>query len=84
MFGFGSPKDWFDVLLVPAVGGAIALFWPKLQKRDKRKRFETLIARELEEIAPFPKGRDSTLWGLWGQIFIFDIGNLPRDQPELF
>ena len=55
MYGFESLKDLFEVLLVPAVGGVIALFWPELQSRDKRKRFETLIVRELEEIAPFPE-----------------------------
>jgi hypothetical protein len=60
VYGFESLKDLFDVLLVPAVGGAVALFWPELQARHKRNRFENLIARELEELAPFPKQRDWT------------------------
>lgn len=60
MWGFESLKDLLDVLLVPAVGGAIALLWPELQARDKRRRFERLIARELEELGPFPKTREST------------------------
>jgi len=61
MWGFESVKDLFDVLLIPAVGGAIALLWPEIQTRDKRRRFERLIARELEELGPFPKTRGGTL-----------------------
>ena len=60
MWGFESLKDLLDVLLVPAVGGAIALLWPELQARDKRRRFERLIARELEELGPFPTARVPT------------------------
>lgn len=64
MWGFESLKDLLDVLLVPAVGGAIALLWPELQARDKRRRFERLIARELEEVGPFPETRGPTS-GSW-------------------
>jgi hypothetical protein len=59
MWGFESAKDVLDVLLVPAVGGAVALLWPQLQAWDKRRRFERLIARELEELGPHPKIRGS-------------------------
>lgn len=64
MWSFESFKDLLDVLLVPAVGGAIALLWPELQARDKRRRFERLIARELKELSPFPKTRGS-MSGSW-------------------
>ena len=60
MWGFESLKDLLDVLLVPAVGGAIALLWPELQARDKRRRFERLISRELEELGPYPEVRVPT------------------------
>ena len=59
MYGFESLKDLFDVLLVPLAGGAIALMWPEYQARDRRKRFEALIVRELEEAGPYPKERNS-------------------------
>ena len=52
MYGFESLKDLLDVLLVPAIGGAIALFWPQLQAHYKRERFVRLIKRELEEVGP--------------------------------
>lgn len=60
MYGFESLKDLLDVLLVLAVGGFVALFWPKLQAYYKRRRFENLIARELEEIGPFRKQGEPT------------------------
>lgn len=57
MWGFQSLKDVLEVVLVPAVGGVIALLWPLLQAWYKRTRFEALISRELEELGPFPKQR---------------------------
>ncbi len=60
MYGFESLKDLLETLLVPAVGGTVVLLWPELQAWDKGKRFERLILRELEEVAPYPKEHDST------------------------
>ena len=55
MYGFDSFKDVLDVLLVPAVGGLVAMFWPEVDAADKRRRFERLIIRELEEAEPYPE-----------------------------
>lgn len=54
MWGFDTVKDLLEVVLIPAVGGAIALAWPELQRRYRRKRFEGLIKRELAELSPHP------------------------------
>lgn len=54
MWGFYSIKDVLEVLLVPAIGGLIALIWPELQRRYKGRRFEGLIERELRELEPSP------------------------------
>lgn len=59
MFGFESVKDVLDAILVPAVDGLVASFWPLVRALDKRRRFERLIARELEEVKPYPKTRSS-------------------------
>lgn len=59
MYGFDSAKDVLEVLLIPATGGLVALLWPSIQAFDKRRRFERLIARELEEVGPHPKKRTS-------------------------
>ena len=52
--GFDSIKDICEVLLVPAVGGSVALLWPWIQGIYRRKRFEALIVRELNEVGPYP------------------------------
>ena len=59
MLGFESLKDFLDVLLVPAIGGTIALLWPKIQAHNTARRFERLIRRELEELGPYPEARDA-------------------------
>jgi len=59
MFGFESVKDVLDVIQVPVVGGLAGLVWPLVQALDKRRRFECLIARELEEVEPYPNTRSS-------------------------
>lgn len=64
MYGFDSVKDIVEVILIPAVGGTIVLLWPALQALDKRRRFERLIVRELEELGPYPKTRSDSL-GSW-------------------
>lgn len=61
MWGFQHLKDVLEVVLVPAVGGAIAIIWPLLQAWDKRTRFEAPVSRELEELRPFPKQRVDAL-----------------------
>jgi len=58
--GFDNLKDLLDVLLVPVSVGLLALLWPALAARKRRKNFEYLIRRELEEAEPetehLPKG----------------------------
>ena len=65
MLGFDTLKDLLEVILVPAIGGTIALLWPQLLANDRRRRFERLIGRELEEVAPHPKeawSDETTAW----------------------
>src|SRR5215212_9653974 len=48
-FGFENIKDALDVLIVPISVGLLALIWPSLAARKRRKNFVYLIAQELEE-----------------------------------
>lgn len=55
MLPFGS--FWTDIgaaLIIAFFGGAIAVFWPWLQTLQRGRKFERIIRRELEEIAPHP------------------------------
>jgi hypothetical protein len=60
MWGFDSLKDLLDVLLIPVAVGAMAVLWPELQCGNRRRRFEALIHRELEELTPFPETRSES------------------------
>ncbi len=57
MFGFDTIKDLMEVVLVPAVGGAVAIYWPELQASTRRRKFRRLIERELKELGPYPESR---------------------------
>jgi hypothetical protein len=48
-------KDWLDIVVIPVVLGLIALLWPWIQSRHRRKRFTSLIFRELQELELYPK-----------------------------
>jgi hypothetical protein len=54
-FGFENIKDALDVLIVPISVGLLALIWPSLAARKRRKNFVYLIAQELEEATPETK-----------------------------
>lgn len=58
MGGFESPKDVVEVVLVPVTLAVLALVWPSIQGYWRKRRFQDLIRRELEEIAPYPKHLD--------------------------
>ena len=48
---------WEEVLpaiVIAVVAGALATFWPALQLIHRGRKFEGIIRRELEEIAPHP------------------------------
>jgi len=64
MLGFESLKDILEVVLVPIILAVLALSWPQLQARYRRKQFERLIVRELKEASPYPlkKERGYTSW----------------------
>jgi hypothetical protein len=53
--GFSSWKDLIEVLLVPVSISFLALLWPSMAARRRRKNFEYLIRRELEEARPEPE-----------------------------
>lgn len=61
--GFGSLRDVLDVLLVPLALAILSLAWPGLQARFRRRQFQTLIFRELSELAPYPvKAKSGGSW----------------------
>ena len=45
-----------QIVVVPATGGLVTLLWPHVQASYKSRKFTQLIARELREVEPFPKG----------------------------
>jgi hypothetical protein len=47
-------KDVWVPLIIALLGAAIATLWPWLQSLQRGQKFQRLIRRELEEIAPFP------------------------------
>jgi hypothetical protein len=48
--------DLGAALALAFVGGGIAIFWPWLQTSVRGHKFEGIIHRELEELAPHPNG----------------------------
>lgn len=62
MWGFESVKEVFDILLIPIVGGTIALLWPTIQIQSRARRFKALIERELEEVRPYSGQEPSPPW----------------------
>ena len=95
VFGASTPAEstgflsWLEIVkdaIVPSVAVIVAIFvgfWPHIQARYRRKVFETLILRELEEIGP---NKDcSDLWyncgkGKFMHQKIFDN---PTDSKDL-
>jgi hypothetical protein len=53
--GFTSWKDVIEVLLVPVSISFLALLWPAMAARRRRKNFEYLIRKELKEARPEPE-----------------------------
>lgn len=50
--GFQTLKDILEVLLVPVAVSLVAVLWPAMAARRRRKNFENLIRSELKEAAP--------------------------------
>lgn len=48
-------KDVLEVIVIPVTLGLIALLWPAIQSWSRRRAFQRLILRELEEVAPHPR-----------------------------
>jgi hypothetical protein len=57
---------WTDIgapLILAAVGGGIAVFWPWLQSYWRGRKFQGIIRRELEELMPVPlEQQPNTPW----------------------
>ena len=53
--GFANWKDIIEVLLVPVSISFLALLWPSMAARRRRKNFEYLIRKELKEARPEPE-----------------------------
>jgi hypothetical protein len=48
-------KDVLDIVIIPVVLAILALAWPVIQSWYRRRAFQNLILRELEELEPFPE-----------------------------
>lgn len=61
---------WNDLVapvIIAAVGGAVAVFWPWLQSYWRGRKFESLIRRELQELTPaYAEPQPNTPW--WGHL----------------
>ena len=57
-FGFETWEDILKVVIVPLTVALIAVLWPEIQRRYRRRAFRQLIVRELQELKPFrPESR---------------------------
>lgn len=49
--------DWTSALLIPlalgVVGSGVGFVWPYIQTYHRRRKFQGLLIRELQEVAPF-------------------------------
>jgi hypothetical protein len=53
------PTEVLAAIITSAIAllaAAIAMAWPSLQTRQRGRKFERIIRRELGEINPLPKG----------------------------
>jgi hypothetical protein len=53
--GFVTWKDVLQVAVIPVALALLALLWPWIQSRARRRSFKALIIRELRELAPYPE-----------------------------
>lgn len=56
--GFANLHDYLDVLIIPLSVALLGVLWPFFAARQRRKNFEDLIRRELEEARPADLGAD--------------------------
>lgn len=47
-------KDWLEIVIIPVTLALIAILWPVIQNRSRRRIFTKLILRELTEISRYP------------------------------
>jgi hypothetical protein len=57
-----STKEWLDIVVIPIILVLIALGWPLIQNRHRRRTFTTLIFRELAEVRPYPTESERDKW----------------------
>ena len=55
MATFARHKELLDILVVPVVLTLLALVWPSIHAWHRRRAFQRLIERELEEVGPHPE-----------------------------
>jgi hypothetical protein len=55
-WGFATVQDLVDILLIPITVALAATLWPSFLARKRRKNFEQLIRRELQEARPYVAG----------------------------
>lgn len=67
-------KDLAFPLAIAIVGGTVAFFWPWLQTRQRGRRFEAIIWRELEEVGPLALDEKTSKpwWELLSKRFIHE------------
>lgn len=58
-----NAKEFLEIIIIPLTLALIALSWPEIQNRSRRRRFTNLIRRELQELSPYPQ--QACLEGWW-------------------
>ena len=56
-------KDILAIIVIPISLAILAILWPEIQSRSRRRKVRRLIMRELSEISPYPK--EATEEGWW-------------------
>jgi hypothetical protein len=55
MLGFETLRDLLEIIMIPLLLAALALWWPSWQDRQRRASFQKLVRTELAEARPRPE-----------------------------
>ena len=60
-------KDIFDIVVIPVTLALLAILWPTVQSKSRRRTFQRLIIRERDEISPYPQQATENGWWMHHQ-----------------
>jgi hypothetical protein len=75
-------KDLGIPLLLAVAATAIAAAWPSWQAHQRRRRFEGLMRRELQEIGPLTRSPEMEWWQHLSQRFIHEEFFRPQNATD--